>query len=494
MAVLLLNSNAKHIPLADNSVNCVVTSPPYYGLRDYGTAEWVGGKETRIECPECHGDVPFERGPTGWHCETCAGNGYLIKPCEHTEGEIRTGLGLAALGEKYRGGGHKQGEVTKLQYKSICPHCGAVRVDNQIGLEQSPDDYVAAMVAVFREVWRVLRDDGVVFLNLGDSYAGGGGASGHTAETTNCGRKTSSYGAIATGGKAYGLKPKDLIGIPWRVAFALQADGWYLRQDIIWHKPNPMPESVKDRCTKAHEYIFLLTKSARYFCDMEAIKEDYVSEPDPIRDKSQEGYNNSFAGGRWSAGARDYYSAGGRNKRSVWTVTTKPYSGAHYAVFPPDLIEPCVLAGCPETVCAKCGAPYERVVERTRPIPGQDIIHYSGKGYNTNKGVSESSALRSNGPEYNKWKLDNPDIDKGFEPTCDCNAGTRPGVVLDPFIGSGTTCMVARKHRRHGIGLDLNFEYLTTNARERLTYGEYVPVADGINQLTLPTDHERTNA
>jgi site-specific DNA-methyltransferase (adenine-specific) len=184
--------------------------------------------------------------------------------------------------------------------------------DKQLGMEDTPEEFVNNLVEVFREVKRVLRDDGTVWLNLGDSYSSGG----RTTTTNQSLRGDKDYG-VTRPKPSKGIKPKDLIGIPWRVAFALQQDGgWYLRQDIIWHKPNPMPESVRDRCTKAHEYIFLLSKSPKYYFDSEAIKEDAVQ--------------------------------GKKNKRSVWTVTTKPFKGAHFATFPMDLIEPCVLAGCPE--------------------------------------------------------------------------------------------------------------------------------------------------
>ena len=229
-------------------------------------------------------------------------------------------------------------------------------VDGQIGLEKTPDEYVAALVEVFREVRRVLRDDGTCWVNLGDSYAGGGGASGHTPETKNLGAKTANYGSVKTGGKTYGLKPKDIIGIPWRVAFALQADGWYLRQDIIWHKPNPMPESVTDRCTKSHEYIFLLSKSPRYYYDAKAIAEP-VS-PATISRLSQDAVAPRFGGAKYGNADDVHYNTysgnlyeiknGKRNKRSVWTIATRPYSAAHFATFPADLIIPCVLAGCPE--------------------------------------------------------------------------------------------------------------------------------------------------
>tara|TARA_B100000131_G_scaffold180694_1_gene174379 strand:+ start:221 stop:1063 length:843 start_codon:yes stop_codon:yes gene_type:complete len=186
--------------------------------------------------------------------------------------------------------------------------------DKQLGMEDTPEEFISNLVDVFREVKRVLRDDGTVWLNLGDTYCG----TGHKGNYTDPKHKEGRNGQkIALNNKIDGLKSKDLVGIPWRVALALQQDGWYLRQDIIWHKPNTMPESVKDRCTKAHEYIFLLSKNKKYYYDDEAIKEDAV-----IGKK--------------------------RNKRSVWTVPTKPFKGAHFATFPPELIEPCILAGCPE--------------------------------------------------------------------------------------------------------------------------------------------------
>lgn len=217
--------------------------------------------------------------------------------------------------------------------------------DGQIGLEKTPDEFVAKLVEVFREVRRVLRDDGTLWLNLGDSYAANRtyqvASTLMNGDTTNEAQACSGRGQKAAD---YGLKPKDLIGIPWRVAFALQADGWYLRQDIIWHKPNPMPESVTDRCTKAHEYIFLLSKSERYYFDAEAIKEP-SSQPERAGKLER-----SFSTGKPDSVLRNdvgraVMRTDTRNRRSVWTVTTKPYKGAHFATFPPDLINPCVLAG-----------------------------------------------------------------------------------------------------------------------------------------------------
>ena len=236
--------------------------------------------------------------------------------------------------------------------------------DDQMGLEETPEDYVEGLVELFREVRRVLRDDGTVWLNLGDSYntyAANRGPSNGANKTR--------HEALPKVEKGHGLttkslKTKDLIGIPWRVAFALQADGWYLRQDIIWAKPNPMPESVRDRCTKAHEYIFLLSKSAKYYYDHEAIKEpasypDGPNSPQSIKSPHGQGFtrknktrghervNEGFRD-KWDGMTKEEQCSQGRNKRSVWTVSTKPFKEAHFATFPPELIEPCILAGCPE--------------------------------------------------------------------------------------------------------------------------------------------------
>lgn len=283
--------------------------------------------------------------------------------------------------------------------------------DGQIGLEQTPDEFVARLVEVFREVRRVLRDDGTLWLNLGDSYVGAtsqhknGGSQGHNSVIA---KKT--MGGIPSSGrgdrnrKMYesGLAMKQLIGVPWRVAFALQADGWYLRQDIIWHKPNPMPESVTDRCTKAHEYIFLLSKGPRYYFDADAIKEP-VAQSSVARlaqPTLAQQVGSTRVPGKTNGNMKAVGNGETRNRRSVWTVTTKPFKGAHFATFPPDLIEPCVLAGAPVG-----------------------------------------------------------------------------GVVLDPFFGAGTTGLVAQKHGRRCVGIELNPEYVEI-AKARL----------GLSRMT--TDNE----
>jgi DNA modification methylase len=232
--------------------------------------------------------------------------------------------------------------------------------DGQIGLEDTPEAYVARMVEVFREVRRVLRDDGTCWVNLGDSYAATGvkqtGRADSNADSFLSshapGYKRPEMGPRTTIRVDSGLKPKDLVGIPWRVAFALQADGWLLRQDIIWHKPNPMPEGVTDRCTKAHEYVFLLTKSAKYWYDAEAIQEKALQPIGDITTATGKGSQHKQAvigqnqSGKSTLGANQGKPT--RNRRSVWTISTRPYSGAHFAVMPADLVEPCIKAGCPE--------------------------------------------------------------------------------------------------------------------------------------------------
>ena len=306
---MLIHADARAIPLRDESVNCCVTSPPYWGLRDYGAA-------------------------------------------------------------------------------------------GQIGLEPTPELYVATMVDVFREVRRVLKADGTLWLNIGDSYAAtASNNGGYSDKSTLAGftrPDTKGRQACDSGERRAlrsGLKPKDLVGIPWRVAFALQADGWWLRSDIIWAKPNPMPESVTDRPTKAHEYLFLLAKSERYWYDADAISEPWADErkgqpgsPSPKALTIPGQSPHTLGSAAWSSEGKQ-----GRNARSVWTIPTTPYPGAHFATFPPELARRCILAGCP---------------------PG--------------------------------------------------------GIVLDPFVGSGTTVMVARQLGREGIGLDINSKYLDEQAAQRI--------------------------
>jgi DNA modification methylase len=294
--------------LSDASVQTVVTSPPYWGLRDYGTATWIGGDEA------CDHETPRSRGDD-------------IKENDKQ--------------------GTSKGSRPNLQWDC---KCGAIREDNQIGLEQSPDDFIEQLCVVFDEVWRVLKDNGTIWVNLGDSYSAmrDSKASPDSLRTGEGTRVGSAVNRNPENLRKAGLKHKDLVGIPWRFAFAMQARGWYLRSDIIWHKPNPMPESVTDRPTKSHEYIFLMTKSPRYYYDHEAIKEDAIWAEEKRAGKGRLHYDGKRQGEK-GTGQENFVSiVDKRNKRSVWQVNVKGYKEAHFATYPTELIEPCILAGSKE--------------------------------------------------------------------------------------------------------------------------------------------------
>src|SRR5581483_9661453 len=374
--------------LEDESVQCVVTSPPYWGLRDYGT-------------------------------------------------------------------------------------------NGQIGLESTPDEYISKMVAVFREVKRVLRKDGTCWVNMGDSYSSF--RDSKAVPDSLRGDDTGTFVPIANNrnGKllaSVGLKHKDLVGIPWMLAFALRADGWYLRQDIIWAKPNPMPESVTDRCTKSHEYIFLLTKSERYFYDAEAIKEpqnettlDRFANGTPRIHGDKERLAEA---GEVRANSTFTRSLGilpnGRNKRSVWNVATQPFPEAHFATFPEKLIEPCILAGTSEKgCCSKCGAPWERIVE-----PSERYAKALGRGFHDHSADLAEGMKQCRGENRQNYARDVCGVHNaqyvtiGWQPTCKCGtADIKPGTVLDPFSGSGTTGLVALRYHRNFIGIELNPEYAAMGQR-----------------------------
>lgn len=318
----ILQGNALTVlrELDGETIDTCVTSPPYYGLRDYGTSRWTGG----------------------------------IADCDHTVKEIRTGLGLAYSPASERGGGHKVKTIPKIQATHICPKCGAIRIDEQIGLEETPEEYISRLVEVFREVRRVLKSDGTLWVNIADSYSGSGKGSGGLGQLSE--KQRSNTGAYFTVGKPLpktttSCKPKDLIGIPWLLALALRADGWYLRSDIIWDKSgNVFPESVKDRCTKSHEYIFMLAKSRSYYFDADAIKEP-VAETSLARakygwhGKGSDGAGNYAGLGQVDKMGTRFVDERGRNKRDVWRVNTYSNREAHYATYPPELIRPCILAG-----------------------------------------------------------------------------------------------------------------------------------------------------
>jgi DNA modification methylase len=344
-------------------------------------------------------------------------------------------------------------------------------VTGQIGLEATPEEYVLKLAAVFREVHRVLRRDGTCWLNLGDTYAGYWG----DANARKQGRRSSADTNGWTNGfhmnarpafhQAFDrlqLKPKDLVGIPWMLASALRADGWWLRSDIIWNKPNPLPESITDRPTKSHEYLFLLAKSERYFYDAEAIAEIAVGDaPGNVAHKGQTAYENGDPHMRTKTGLTAITAVSRRNKRSVWTIAVEPFSEAHFATFPTRLVEPCILAGTSEHgCCASCGAPWKRITEKAYSFQsgsGRSGHAPSGKFSGSAQAESGDYDIRM-GPVLTTRTL-------GWKPSCSCSAPTAPCTVLDPFSGAGTTGLVALRLGRNYIGIELNPEYAAMSER-----------------------------
>lgn len=333
---------------------------------------------------------------------------------------------------------------------------------DQLGLEPTPEQYVENMVAVFREVRRVLRSDGTLWLNLGDNYASQGGPIKEGGGINDIlGGKPEWQDYNRSRKAPTGVKVKDLVGIPWRVAFALQADGWFLRSDIIWHKPNPMPESAKDRPTKSHEYFFLLTKSPRYFYDAEAVKEEAAGY------SRKGGTKTSTAGGNTTNGVGSkslhQMAVGGRNRRSVWKVATQAYKGAHFATFPPALVEPCVLAGTSTMgCCPNCRTPWKRVTKVTKYTP--EIVEAGVRAVDASRA---DKTRKLSGAAYNaQHRVETV----GWKPNCVCSP-IRPPVpclVLDPFSGTATVGAVSLKHGRRYVGLDLNRDYIAL-AEQRLS-------------------------
>jgi len=373
----LHGDNTAIVPtLPPKSVQCIVTSPPYYGLRSYGIPQ------------------------TDWPAVEYAP--------------------MAGL------------DTITIPPMSCC-----------LGLESTPAAYIGHLVYTWRLLREVLRDDGICWLNLGDSYiANTTGKMGNSG--LGGGKTTQLVGGNRPNKQAPGLKPKDLIGIPWRVAFALQADGWYLRSDVIWAKPNPMPESVTDRPTKAHEYVFLLSKNERYFYDADALREPTAA-PRKSGANALRGQVEIRPRGNLQSLDEQSYNPMGRNRRTVWTIATQPYSGAHFAVMPEALIEPCILAGSAAQACEVCGAPWVRVVERT-PM----VIDRSNRTHEM--GRTRSSGTMVEPPTSTTI---------GFRPSCACaNIGSARSVVLDPYGGSGTVGRVAARLQRDAVLIDLNPDYI----------------------------------
>lgn len=444
---MILNADARCIPLADESVQFAVTSPPYFGLRRYEEGYWTDGDPN---CPHSSaGQVPDSKNPNAI-----------------TSG-VRPGSG------------------------NTCLRCGAEFVTRQIGIEPTPDEYAEQIVLVMREVRRVLKPNGVVLLNLGDSYASQGGP--QVVQTRNPNRAGGSD--TQNQGKSRkaidGLKPKDLMGIPWTCALALRDDGWYLRSDIIWFKPNAMPSSVLDRPTSSHEYIFLLSKSPTYFFDLEAIKEPAVggaSKKTPTRERNVGGRDDGFT----TPSGLDGAPGGMRHPRTVWTtedeqmvamlefmtqehpetaraflersgagdvfrINTKPFGGEHFAAFPVELASRAIMAGTSEKgECPHCGLPWRRVIEKE-----------GGRDWRNDRMIPKGipGELAGDGP-YKRGQSSSPLNDvivkmtTGWEPTCSCPPHEPvPQVVLDPFNGSGTSGVAAKLLGRKYAGLDISEKY-----------------------------------
>ena len=467
----LYHADAREIPLPDRSVHCVVTSPPYWGLRDYGLGQWQGGD---AEC----------------------GHKLLAKNRQKEHGLKDRLPGTAAYG----------GNAQEAWPNNTCGLCGAVNTPAGIGLEPTLGEWVANIVAVMREVRRVLRDDGTVWLNLGDAYSSNP-SNGRGGGSTLGGGSPHLSGSNRDGS---GLPLKNLMGQPWRVAFALQDDGadvasvralervrdelldayedeplpgkvkgvldrleqewivakrdsWILRSATVWHKPNPMPESATDRPTSSYEMVFLLVKQGRYFYDAEAVREPGKSHNGQAGTFSRSGLvSEHIIPGQSSAEHRPRTDRvpSGANARNVWTIATQPRKDAHFATFPDALPRRCILAGTSEKgVCGECGAPWVRQVE----AKGGTI----GRGWHDHKddlnqgqrsgGMSLEDSNDGNG-KYERQTL-------GWQPTCICDADVMPATVLDPFVGSGTTVAVAQGLGRRGVGLDLNEEYLDIAAK-----------------------------
>ncbi len=479
--------------LPDRSVHCVVTSPPYWGLRDYSRCECA---VTTMTHP--HGGPPASNADEGGHaftkdpdpnCTKCHGTGRgaslevvwdAAETCEHdwVMDEVKAEATENVRWQHVTGGASHSNRYSNLPDpraavegdrvftrvpRGFCRKCGAWR--GQLGLEPTPSLYVDHIVQVFREMRRVLRDDGTLWLNMGDCYNSSNGYSRAKDGWFREGR----IGGSADKKKIDALKPKDLVGMPWRVAFALQADGWWLRSDIVWAKPNPMPESITDRPTKAHEYVFLLTKNARYFYDAEAVRKQGVP-------KSESRYDYPFTAApegvelsrKRPAGKRDF--DGGRNLRTVWTIPTQAYPEAHFATFPEALVEPCIKAGTSEKgCCVTCGAAWERIVELS-----ESYRKYLGKGWHDHEedaAMGMGHQVRQLGSPQNRLRsetgIDFKDTRTvGFSRPCDHSGDPIPCIVLDPFAGSGTVGAVARSLGRSAILIEIKEQYVAL-ARQR---------------------------
>jgi DNA modification methylase len=439
--------------MPDESVDMAVTSPPFWALRDYGTGRWEGGDPACDHRPRPKRDAR-----------------------ELTRRPGLPGKALTSWTDR---------DATPMGNE--CTKCGAVSIDSQIGLEDTPDEWVASLVEVFREVRRLLRPHGCLLLECGDSYNSNapGGMSGSTLSKGGV-QPRSSRGVAKKPGS---LKPKDLVGQPWSLAFALREDGWWLRGAYIWDRPNPMPESVTDRCTTSHTTVFHLTKSMHYFWDPDAIAEPVAGTAHSRgRGSSPKGEREARVEGRhvgWDASVTELLPT--KNARSVWSIPTEP-SGiglcsvchafwprnapdqhcgadviAHYAAFPVALAEKAIRAASSEFgYCPDCRSPWIRMVEKGAPELGANTWSAAGAGsYDLDAGGYTDKSLETN----STLKHVRAHETVGWEATCECGGLPVPGIVLDPFAGSGTTFVAARRLGRHAVGTELNPHYCEMTAR-----------------------------
>ena len=419
--------DARQIPLDDKSVHCVVTSPPYWGLRNYGLGSWSGGEA---------------------ECE------HRANPDSDADGTYHEAHAATIPGGWRQSGG-------EVNPTGRCGKCGATQAPDGIGLEPTLGEWVENIVAVMREVRRVLRDDGTVWLNLGDSYSSGASSGFRAGSGRADGIVTDASPRNRNGVNFPGLAPKNLIGQPWRVAFALQDDRWILRSAIVWHKPNPMPESCTDRPTSAYEMLFLLSKQGRYFYDAATVREPLTGGAHARRKDGSHRYvadrgkDANDTRDSW----QDSYQPTAANARNVWMIPTQGRPDAHFATFPDELPRRCILAGTSEKgVCAECGAPWERETKKemvSQHGNNRAEAYTNRDRFDGAKGIANSGHVPA---RFNIQTL-------GWQSTCGHEAGTVPATVLDPFVGSGTTCAVAQALGRRSIGLDLNPEYLDIAAQ-----------------------------
>jgi len=419
----LYNSDCRSMPeLPDETVQCVVTSPPYWGLRKYdGEQDLIWGGD---------GD------------------------CEHEWDNKERWLHRGSTKSPLEGGGRMTNQSIAT---NTCIKCGAWK--GAFGLEPTPELYAQHTVEIMQEIKRVLRKDGVAFWNIGDSYFAHNGTRGNKkgvgGDTLR--GQDNKYQVANKFQSSNGIKPKDMCLIPFRVAIALQEDGWWVRSVIIWNKPNPMPESVKDRPTNAHEYILMLTKSKRYYYDVDAVREKLspTTMPRLLRGVSNTHKNINGAPGQTPHTMSQHREHGegyaninpaGRNLRDVWTFPTQPFPGAHFAVFPEKLPELCIKAATSEKgCCPKCGAPWARVIDRDN--------------YQKHESEYQSKEVRGINADRSKHS---PPVDTktiGWKPTCNCGLDPIPCTVLDPFAGSGTSLLVAKKLQRKAVGYELSRDY-----------------------------------